>query len=530
MNKSKSSSLDLYGKAVKLFGRDDFCVVLILLFSIPFLWKYVSYDFGRDQGFYTFYGSLLLKGYVPYRDFFELNFPGGMYLHAIVIKTFGRSIFSFRLFDFLFQVTFSCLLYRFTKYFVDRKTALLGCFFYLAFYFTSGFWDTGQRDCFTVPFLILSPLLLFRGLDSENNFLLLMAGSCDAIAVFIKPVYGTLLMGQCIYLTIHELNGQGNCVKTCFKKLLFYLSGFAMPVIAYALYLRANSALEPFVNGLLFAKNCYAGSNSLVNCFENFVSILNANYLRTTIALFGLLALIFNSKRRKKTVFLICTIIWISIPLFIQNKFYMYHIIPTLMGVSILISSGIFFIAGKKKWVQGFIIVALFSLCLNDIMPGGFIEYLKLAYNAKIDVSGVMTERSWYVRSIKIEKISSFVKNNTNSEDKIYVCSLDPVIYYFSQREPASRLSTVYFFIKECGKMQELEDSLYKTFMLEMHKNMPKVIFIPVDKHVGGVKIGFHNIPHTERFKNWYNFLHNNYTEVQRIGFYRVYVLNAQVS
>ena len=69
-------------------------LVLILQFAlrIPFL----NEPLEVDEGAYAYMGQRVLAGDVPYRDFFDHKPPVIYYINALILKTFGETIFSIR--------------------------------------------------------------------------------------------------------------------------------------------------------------------------------------------------------------------------------------------------------------------------------------------------------------------------------------------------------------------------------------------------------------------------------------------------
>jgi len=509
-------------KLEEIFERDTYCVGIICLFILPFVIPYLSYGFGRDHGFFSLAGNMVLKGEVPYRDIFEYNFPGTIYIHALIINFLGRSALVFRVTDLVYQSVFIGIFYYYIKFFLDRKTALLACLLYITLYFTLPYWDTCQRDGFVLPFLFLSSLFFFRGLDKPS--LLLLAGFCDASAVFIKPVYGTLFLGQCLYLLIETLSSRhddGISWKAFYTKGGMYAAGFTLPLLAYAAYLQFNNALMPFVDAFSFGTGCYAGAYRfhLYVVFEKFF----LGSIKSFLAVCGVAVLLM--RREKKHLFLLCTLVCISVPLFVQNKFFLYHEIPVRSVASILVALGTFVFVNEIDARKLLLFAVLFTACFNDTVmaSGGYYAYF--SRNTRIFSGEKFTSQNEYTNLLQLDEAVSFIKNNSSPDDTIYATGFDPILYYMSGREPASKYFTAFFFIEPCRSNIDLQQKLYKRFINDLKKKMPKILLVSFDSSYNTLVDNYAIIPQNDdRFAGWRVFLHDNYKAVKVIGCNKVYV------
>src|SRR5262249_30647132 len=72
----------------------------------------LAYRIAVDQGVFAYIGAEILEGRWPYLDTWESDYPGLMFLQAVVIFVFGKLIVMFRFFDCLVQLASSDLIYR----------------------------------------------------------------------------------------------------------------------------------------------------------------------------------------------------------------------------------------------------------------------------------------------------------------------------------------------------------------------------------------------------------------------------------
>src|SRR4029453_14919072 len=148
----------------------------------------LAYRMAVDHGVFAYMGAGVLEGRWPYLGTWESDYPGLMFLQAAVIFLFGKSIFMFRLFDYLVELGSAYLIYR-IGYRVGshRAAALLAAALFCLIYQGYGTWNTAQREGFGLFFILLGYWLY---LTAERRSVLSTAlgiGLGIGIAALIKP-------------------------------------------------------------------------------------------------------------------------------------------------------------------------------------------------------------------------------------------------------------------------------------------------------------------------------------------------------
>src|SRR5256712_14201767 len=101
------------------------------------------------------------EGAVPYRDLFDMNFPGVYLLHMVVLKVFGSSDAGWRAFDLIWLTATSLAAAALAAPWGRLAAAGAGLFF-AVYHLAGGAWQAGQRDFFLCPFLLLGALGVAR--------------------------------------------------------------------------------------------------------------------------------------------------------------------------------------------------------------------------------------------------------------------------------------------------------------------------------------------------------------------------------
>ena len=126
------------------------------------------------------------EGAVPYRDLFDMNFPGVYLLHLAVIRTLGAGDAAWRAFD-LTWLGLSCLVIAALAAPWGRLAAAGGALFFAAYHLGGGAWQAGQRDYLLCVFLLAAALGVARWGERRDVAALLVGGLALGAGITIKP-------------------------------------------------------------------------------------------------------------------------------------------------------------------------------------------------------------------------------------------------------------------------------------------------------------------------------------------------------
>jgi len=127
---------------------------------------------------------------LPYVGSWDVNFPGIIYIHAVVIALFGTSDLAFRIFDAVIQTATCWIFFTLLSQWLKPLIALLASLIYPLLYVSLTWSVAGQRDAF-IPILLFSGLLLlFKSIGSSRPRYSFIAGFLIASCAIIRPTYG----------------------------------------------------------------------------------------------------------------------------------------------------------------------------------------------------------------------------------------------------------------------------------------------------------------------------------------------------
>jgi hypothetical protein len=126
------------------------------------------------------------EGAVPYRDVFDMNFPGVYLVHLFVVRVLGTGDLAWRVFDLTWLGAAALATAAFAARW-GRVTAAAATVLFALYHLSGGAWQAGQRDFLLCPLLIAGALGVARWMESRRRPALAWGGLAMGASVTIKP-------------------------------------------------------------------------------------------------------------------------------------------------------------------------------------------------------------------------------------------------------------------------------------------------------------------------------------------------------
>ena len=149
----------------------------------------LTFGLGYDHGLYQYMAWAWLKGQWPYRDAFDISFPGIVLIHLVVMLLMGGSALALRAFDFAVQIITAALQYKLASEVAEPRAGVIAALLYSVTYTMGGYYNTAQRDTFLVPLLFLAVLGLWKYTEKLKLRWLVAVGAWLGMASIIRPTY-----------------------------------------------------------------------------------------------------------------------------------------------------------------------------------------------------------------------------------------------------------------------------------------------------------------------------------------------------
>lgn len=132
--------LQLKNYRLSLNETTFFFIALFLTVLIRF--RFADAPFERDEGEYAYAGMMILRGQLPYADFYNMKLPGVYYFYALIFKLFGQSISAVRYTLLFINLLTTFFVFKTAENWFSRTLAwwASGVFLFLSFGFHAQGW------------------------------------------------------------------------------------------------------------------------------------------------------------------------------------------------------------------------------------------------------------------------------------------------------------------------------------------------------------------------------------------------------
>lgn len=233
--------------------------VLVAAFSVLFAWPWWNRYLGlTNEGWYQFFGSQILQGRIPYRDFHLFVPPGQALMMAALTQIFGPRLIVAEVFGFIGIVVVSLVLYIWlTRLFpsfwvtvaVVATTAVYGRYNSESL---SGL-HVNVNLCAALAMLCASLAL------SGRPVTILLAGIVAGITFVTKQTAGVAVsasIGAALPVLLARRSGTGVGVRSA----AWFSAGWIIPVAPVIIWLAAHGAFWAFVNAIFLRGPSSKGS------------------------------------------------------------------------------------------------------------------------------------------------------------------------------------------------------------------------------------------------------------------------------
>ena len=151
------------------------------------VWGSRAWPLIHDAPLMHYIAWIIAEGGVPYRDVFDMNWPGVYLLHGAVLRFLGPGDTAWRLFDLGWLVATCSLLAAYGRHVGDGWSAVAAALLFGLYHLSGGAWHAGQRDFLLCLFLLLGAWGVARGTEAGGSGALLAGGIALGTAMTVKP-------------------------------------------------------------------------------------------------------------------------------------------------------------------------------------------------------------------------------------------------------------------------------------------------------------------------------------------------------
>jgi MFS family permease len=391
---------------------------------ISLRWKII-----HDSPLLLYAGFLMDRfEYVPYKDFFEMNPPGTFLVNRLLFQLVGFSDLRFRIVDTIFLAILSYCSWFYLRALTNTFAALTGVLLFAITYLATGPAQSMQREYIALLPIMVSLIIAFRFKRWSGFLRSFLIGILLGFVSSIKPHLSLALPVILGGMIIQEKELQKSKHQTLWwvGELAAAVSGFLLFISAILLYLKANEALNQFLEIATQYWPLYSqldGAARIRFVFQEALMHLNTERLFEEVREFRFYGLVplgiffgfYSSQHsyaeRIEVVVLHLLALCFLCYIWIGNKYWIYHDFPLFLILS--------FIAGFSLWfpvrdlrdnsyqvllMGTIILVTVISLPIT-YLGGQYLQFFR--------------DSEFVVKSGNVDKIASFLEKNMLPEDRV---------------------------------------------------------------------------------------------------------------
>lgn len=416
-----------------------------LLLRVPFL----SEPLERDEGAYAYIGSRILAGEVPYRDIFDHKTPAVYYIYAFIIKAFGGTVLSIRLFSTFYTMLSTLAVFYLAYLIFNPPIALLAAGLFSLFSSGPMVQGTGANaEVFMVLPLVLAFIFFLIGEREKKPAWLFAAGVLSGLAVMIKQL--ALFNFLALLIMIMWMGRER------IKSGALMILGFLVFPAAFLIYFRFQGALSDFLYCTVFVNRTYATALSrfsLLDRLDEAIYMAKGVFREESLLLLGAFMFLFGLRKKEERWLLIWTgaaLAGVAAPML----FFGHYFLQLLPALAILAAAGFFrtFQEGRawQKWA-----VSVLALILMIIVYQGESPYFLRLKPYQISTAKYGTD-SFARAHYYSHDLAAVIPPNKS----LLVWDSHPEVYYYLRKKSPSRY--IYWFPWMGFKMRdELKQESY---------------------------------------------------------------------
>lgn len=436
----------------------------------------------RDSGFFMYAGSQILKGKLPYIDFWDSKGPGIFYINALGLFFGKGSRWGIWLLEYIFLTISSHLFYRSVAKKWGRGAALLSSAAWL--YGLSRVWEGGnltEEYSLFFSFVLLSYFLQVEGVLKSKDTnkiqelprLSLLLGATLALSfLFRANNIGTQIsLLAALVLTFFWQRNYNQIAKTLgwaivsVAAILGLISAYFMHIGIFSKMFEAAITYNFFYSG---AKHHFQ-----LNLWQGVQQIGLPAY----IALSGYLAIIYQVFRQKLNLSVPFTLfLFINFPLEIflsslSGKNYFHYFTSWMPAIAILVAFA--YAIFSKAIFSKQLLEILTHPRKSELLALGLLGFTYWTTGASREYQTI-AKRILFERNQGIEQadpVASFLQENTTRDDLVLVWGAYPGLNFLAKRDAP----TAYLFYPAYEASPSLEE-MGATYFHDLSTHLPKII------------------------------------------------------
>lgn len=355
---------------------------LVLSFIFCFVFSYYTNPWETfeqfDSPFFRMVGLALPKGFLPYRDFFDMKGP-----YLFLIEYFGTLFSNSRIGVFAYQVlniaVSLILIDKIVWFYSAKKPYLLrvGVLIPLMLFWGETYCGGNITEEFSLPFLLICTYYAVKYFSTPSGaphppLWAALYGACFGFLAMIRITNAASICAIVAFITVYLLI-QKQYINLLHNALAF-IGGTVISIIPAFIYCAYHGILSEMLYQVFAFGYTYAAEGGLLNLF--FFKILTAKY--TVFFIFPLVTLIFTNWKERMPYFIVFQAAVMLVVLSMGNSYPHYFVLMTpylVTGAALMIRA---WMSEDKKHLKRAAVIVIVAVSTFYAKPMAYTMYFRV--------------------------------------------------------------------------------------------------------------------------------------------------------
>ncbi len=287
-----------------------------------------------DEGSFLYFGWMIVKGRVLYRDLFNEKAPGVFFIAAFIFFLFGKNIFAVRILSMFLSILTALIIFKIGVKINNPLMGLISAILYEFEPISLHYSTIVFTETFMIFFIVLAVYFYIPAHEKNSYRHYLFVGSLIGLSAIMRQTGAILL----VVIILHRFYNR-DTPKRLLQSIGMLIIGVLISIIPIIIYFQAVNALTDAVYDIILYKLSYSYGFTLFKTLEIFI---NQVFLQNVILwIVGLGGALFALERRKQYDFFLVAWFLISfLVIIVMSTPYDHYYIQGMPAISLL--GGIF--------------------------------------------------------------------------------------------------------------------------------------------------------------------------------------------
>ncbi len=438
-------------------------IVLLAIFLTAMLRiRLLEIPLERDEGEYAYAGQLLLEGIPPYREAFNMKFPGVYGAYAAIMAVFGQSIHGIHLGLLFLNAGTIFLMFLLGRRLFGNAAGVAAATAYALLSNSAGVMGMqAHATHFVVAAAVGATLLLLRAVDTGSPASLFLSGLLYGVAILLKQ-HGAFfaIFGGLYLLWDHRLRSP--------RLISAYLSGLAAPLALTGLALWYAGVFARF----WFWTVTYAREYALILPFSYGIEVLKtmlpivieANLLLWLLAAAGLV-MVWRQKPDRVPAVVASGLLIFSFLAVMPGYWFREHYFVLMLPAIALLAAATVNSRRRITWAMFASVLGISILWQSDFL-------FRLTAS---DASRKIAQINPFPQAVEL---ADYIREHSPESARIAVLGSEPEIYFYAHR----RSVTGYIYTYGMMEAQPFALMMQDEMIADLQKGRPEfVVFVNME-------------------------------------------------